>query len=116
MTRLYFDGSVKDTPSWGFLLELSIPIEGRGTGGNTSMESEYHALIHGLEKAVKMGVSELEVLGDSQVVINQVLGLSTARGVEKELRDAARILMALIPTLSIKHIPRKENKADEILS
>lgn len=113
MIRLYFDGSEN---RWGFMLEgCAIPISYVGEYLGTSMETEYHGLIAGLKKAISLGVSELEIYGDSQVVINQVLGASSAKGKEKTLRDTARNLMDLIPNFTIKHIDRKFNKADELL-
>ena len=36
--------------------------------------AEYQALIVGLQMAIKMGISQLEIFGDSKLVINQILG------------------------------------------
>ena len=87
--RLYFDGvsSIKltlmsqipqikvgiglvfVTPEGGILiyaLSLTEPC--------TNNEAEYEALIAGLELAIKMGIQDIRILGDSQLLINQVKG------------------------------------------
>ena len=35
--------------------------------------AEYQALIVGLQVAIKIGISQLEIFGDSKLVINQIL-------------------------------------------
>ncbi len=40
----------------------------------TNNEAEYTGLIIGLEKAIEQGIQELEVYGDSNLVVNQVNG------------------------------------------
>ena len=40
----------------------------------TNNEAEYEALILGLEIAIQMGIEDLHILGDSQLIINQVEG------------------------------------------
>ena len=36
--------------------------------------AEYQVLIVGLQMAIKIGISQLEIFGDSKLVINQILG------------------------------------------
>ena len=40
----------------------------------TNNESEYEALIAGLTLAHQMGIENIQVFGDSQLIINKVLG------------------------------------------
>ena len=40
----------------------------------TNNEAEYTGLIIGLQKAIEQGIQELEVYGDSNLVVNQVSG------------------------------------------
>ena len=35
--------------------------------------AEYQALIIGLQMAIEMGISQLEIFGDSKLIINQIL-------------------------------------------
>lgn len=53
-------------------------------------EAEYEALMTGLRVAHQMGVTELEVKGDSQLVVNQVLGLYATKG-EKMKKYLAKV-------------------------
>ena len=48
--------------------------EGRTIGVATNNVAEYRALLAGLEKAVEAGVSELEVVSDSELVVKQMTG------------------------------------------
>ena len=45
----------------------------------TNNESEYETLITGMEVARKMGAESLRVYSDSQLVVNQVLGIYEAK-------------------------------------
>lgn len=40
---------------------------------------EYEALINGMQLALRTGVSDLNILRDSQLVVNQVRGIYKAR-------------------------------------
>lgn len=53
-------------------------------------KAEYETLVAELVIAAKMGVTELETKADSQVIINQVLGLYATKG-EKTKRYLTRI-------------------------
>jgi ribonuclease HI len=41
--------------------------------------AEYEALIIGLEIALSMGISTLHAYGDSQLIVNQLLGVYTIK-------------------------------------
>jgi ribonuclease H / adenosylcobalamin/alpha-ribazole phosphatase len=45
-----------------------------GIGVATNNVAEYRGLIAGLEKAVEVGVGELEVVSDSELLVNQMRG------------------------------------------
>ena len=78
---LYFDGGSRGNPGKaagaavivlpdGKIYKVSQYIQ-RGTCN----EAEYRGLILGLQKAQELKIEELEVRGDSQLVINQINGL-----------------------------------------
>ncbi|XP_015170845.1 uncharacterized protein [Solanum tuberosum] len=79
--------------------------------------AEYQALILGLEMAVDMKQLNLQVFGDSQLVINQLLGSS---GVKKpELRpyhDYAQKLIGWLGDVTLQHVRRTENKKADALA
>lgn len=111
---MYFDGSVKDGKGyWTFKLENALGIcqhEGY-IGEATSTQAEYAGLINGLIKAISLGISELEIRGDSQTVFHQVLGKSRVDNNHKVWKQDVIRLLDLMPVYTLRQIPRKENEA-----
>ncbi|XP_070018111.1 uncharacterized protein [Nicotiana sylvestris] len=71
---------------------------------------EYQALILGLEMAVDMKQLQLQVFGDSQLVVNQLLGSYEVKKPElRPYHDYAKKLMGWLGDVTIQHVPRKEN-------
>ena len=70
--------------------------------------AEYQALIIGLQMAIEMGISQLEIFGDSKLVINQIL---EQYDVKKEnlvpYCKYAKKLVANFEAITLEHIPRK---------
>jgi ribonuclease HI len=54
--------------------EKEIAVGAAPSGFGTNNEAEYQALVWLLETALSMGVAEIAVYGDSQLIINQVNG------------------------------------------
>lgn len=82
----------------------------------TNNEAEYTGLIIGLKKAIELGVQEITIKGDSQLVVNQVNG---AWGVNKPHLDPlmrqARSLLRQFKSWQLFWHPRAENaEADEV--
>ena len=73
--------------------------------------AEYQALIIGLQMAIEMGISQLEIFGDSKLVINQIL---EQFDVKKEdlfpYCKYAKKLLANFEVITLEHITRKENR------
>ena len=75
---LYFDGSLMKTGAGAGLLFISplgvhmrYMVRLHFTASNNM--AEYEALVNGLQVAIKLGVWRLDVRGDSQLVIDQVM-------------------------------------------
>lgn len=72
--KTWFDGSCPDNPGEmgiGGVIKIgekTIPISAAG-GVGTNNEAEYKALIAVFNQALESGVEELEVFGDSQLII-----------------------------------------------
>lgn len=83
----------------------------------TNNEAEYSALILGLTKALELGITEIDVEGDSNLVVNQVQGLWKVK-VPKlvPLQSKANKLLWKFKKWSVKHIPREENTDADRLS
>jgi ribonuclease HI len=91
---------------------LVLEERGEHIGEATNNVAEYRALLLGIERAGARGASELELIGDSELVVRQVKG-------EYRVKDAGlrelhgRVMQALDPfeRWSIRHVPREENAA-----
>ena len=95
-------------------------LEERGEriGGATNNVAEYRALLLGIERASEFGAKELELVGDSELVVRQVKG-------EYKIKDATlrklhtEVERALRPfeKWSIRHVRREYNaEADRLVN
>uniref|UniRef100_A0A7N2L0M9 RNA-directed DNA polymerase n=1 Tax=Quercus lobata TaxID=97700 RepID=A0A7N2L0M9_QUELO len=79
--------------------------------------AEYQALIIGLQMAIEMGIAQLEIFGDSKLIINQIL---EQYDVKKEdlipFCKYAKKLLANFEATTLEHIPRKENRQADALA
>ena len=85
-------------------------------GVATNNYAEYSALICALRCAVLSRCDELVVFADSELVVKQIAGVYQVRneGI-RPLYESARRWMALLPKVSVQHIPREKNKeADKL--
>jgi ribonuclease HI len=79
--RLSTDGGARGNPgpaAYGYVLEAEdgtvLDARGEPIGVATNNVAEYRALIAGLVKAVDLGVDELEVISDSELIVKQMRG------------------------------------------
>jgi ribonuclease HI len=79
--RLFTDGGARGNPgpaAYAYVLEDAdgdvLAAHGEAIGVATNNVAEYSALIAGLEKAVELGVDELEVISDSELMVKQMRG------------------------------------------
>ncbi len=79
-------------------------------------DAEYMGLIIGLEKAKELGVSTLEIKGDSQMVINQVLGKYSIKSAKfQSYCDQVLNLLSHFDDYTLTWIPRRKNQlADRV--
>jgi ribonuclease H / adenosylcobalamin/alpha-ribazole phosphatase len=78
---LWTDGGARGNPgpaAYGYVLEADdgtvLAAHGEAIGTATNNVAEYRALIAGLEKAAELGVEELEVISDSELLVKQMRG------------------------------------------
>ncbi len=121
--RAWFDGSARPNPGrcgiggvlkgpQGEHIEISRPA-----GHGDSSEAEYHALIAVLEAAARAGAYPLTVYGDSQVVVGDVNGSEAdAAPALLAYRAAALALIAQLPAVTLRWIPRHKNPEADALS
>ena len=95
-------------------------LEERGEriGKATNNVAEYRALLLGIGRAAELGASELELVGDSELIVRQVKG-------EYKVKDATmrelhgEVMRALRPfdSWSIRHVRRELNtEADRLVN
>ena len=79
--RLFTDGGARGNPgpaAYAYVLEDEhgevVAAHGQAIGVATNNVAEYSALIAGLEKAVELGVDELDVISDSELMVKQMRG------------------------------------------
>ena len=85
-------------------------------GITTNNVAEYNALIAALQKAKKMGGTNIEIRADSELMIRQLNGRYKIKSEGlKPLYIEASQLLTKFETVSLKHIPRELNaEADKL--
>jgi ribonuclease HI len=101
------------TPNGEVLEDCSQTI-----GPATNNVAEYRALVLGIERARALGAREIELIGDSELVVRQVRGEYRVK--DAGLRDLyAQVREALdgFERWSIRHVRREENaRADRLVN
>jgi ribonuclease HI len=87
-------------------------------GTATNNVAEYRALLLGIERARALGAREVELIGDSQLVVRQVKGEYKVKDEAlRALSEQVRAALEPFERWSINHVPREENAAaDELLN
>ena len=98
--RLFTDGGSRGNPgpaAYAFVLEAEdgtvLEARGEAIGVATNNVAEYAALVAGLERAVEVGVDELEVVSDSELMVKQMRGEYRVknRALQDLFLDASRL-------------------------
>ena len=106
-------GVVLRGPDGGVLEEL-----GERIGKATNNVAEYRALLRGIELAADHGAGELELIGDSELVVRQIEGRYKVKDAAlRELHGAAKQALRQFDSWSIRHVRRTENAdADRLVN
>jgi ribonuclease HI len=85
-------------------------------GSATNNVAEYRALLLGLESALELGASEVEVVGDSELIAKQVQGLYKVKHqAMRPLHAQATAALARFERWSIRTVPRAQNSHADAL-
>jgi ribonuclease HI len=116
--KAYIDGGSRGNPGEAgigvYFPDVVRIAEFLGTGTNNF--AEYSALLAALRFAVFSHCEELEVFADSELVVKQIKGEYQVKneGI-RPLYDSAIRWIKLIPSFSISHVRRENNKeADKL--
>lgn len=118
---LRFDGGAKPgNATAGAIVSdangVTIAHVGRALGTATNNDAEHTALLIGLELALELGVTQLRVYGDSDLVLGQAFGgwrIATER--LRVLAEQSRSLAQRFETLDYQHVRRELNAAPDAL-
>ena len=109
--RLFTDGGSRGNPgpaAAAYVLEADdghvLAAQGETIGVATNNVAEYRALVDGLAKALELGVDDLEVISDSELVVKQMNG-------EYRVKNPAMVDLSLEATRIARQIGRVRYKA-----
>ena len=123
--RLFTDGGARGNPgpaAYGYVLEAEdgtvLAAHGETIGVATNNVAEYRALVAGLEKAAELGVEELEVVSDSELLVKQMRGEYKVKNPAlRELNAAAEALAAGFRKVTYTAVRREHNElADRLVN
>jgi ribonuclease HI len=123
--RLSTDGGSRGNPgpaAYGYVLESEdghvLDARGETIGVATNNVAEYRCLIAGLETAVARGVDELEVISDSELLVNQMRGdYKVKNETLRELVAEANALADRLRKVRYTAVRRERNElADQLVN
>ena len=120
---LFFDGACRGNPGpmgiGAVLMENGKKVKeiSKRLGKGTNNIAEWSALIEGLKMAKAHGCREVEVRGDSQLIIKQITGRYRVKSENLiPLYDEAKRLTASFGKISFKWVKRDNNALTDALS
>jgi ribonuclease HI len=97
------DGEVLD--------EIAEPI-----GVATNNVAEYRAVLRGVQRASELGARELELVGDSELIARQLMGVYKVKHpAMRELHTQALAALREFDRWSIRTVPRDQNAGADAL-
>ena len=123
--RLSTDGGARGNPgpaAFGYVLEAEdgtvLAAHGEKIGVATNNVAEYSALLAGLEKAAELGVTELEVVSDSELLVKQMTGEYRVKNETlAELNEEAERLARRVGRVRYTAVRREHNElADRLVN
>jgi len=123
-TSLYTDGAARGNPGPAGAGAVIVSPNGhvvakigKFLGDSTNNVAEYTGLILGLKRARAMGIKELDVYSDSELLVKQLSGDYAVKADHlKPLHDEAQALLRAFPEVQVTHIPREQNAAADEMS
>ena len=95
-----------------------LAAHGEAIGTATNNVAEYRALVAGLERAAELGVDELEVRSDSELMVKQMRGEYRVKNpaLQELFLDASRAARR-IARVTYTHVRREHNElADRLVN
>jgi ribonuclease HI len=119
---IYTDGAARANPgpaAYAFVIRRpgQPDIEGKGCLGETTNNiAEYTALVRALERARELGGKRLVIKSDSELMVKQMNGEYKVRHAGLvPLYRRAEGLCSDFESVTIRHVPREENRRADVL-
>ncbi|RVW71025.1 Retrovirus-related Pol polyprotein from transposon 297 [Vitis vinifera] len=124
--RMYFDGAANHSgygigvlliSPHGDHIPRSVRLAFSDRHPATNNIVEYEACILGLETALELGIGQMEVFGDSNLVLRQIQGEWKTRDVKlKPYHAYLELLVGRFDDLRYTHLPRAQNQFADALA
>ena len=123
--RLFTDGGARGNPgpaAYAYVLEAEdgtvLEARGQAIGVATNNVAEYRALVEGLRRAAELGLAEVEVVSDSELLVKQMRGEYRVKNEAlKELNAEAEALARRIARVTYTAVRREHNElADRLVN
>ena len=123
--RLSTDGGSRGNPgpaAYGYVLETEdghvLAAHGEAIGVATNNVAEYSGLVAGLQKALELGVDQVEVVSDSELLVKQMRGEYKVKNAAlRELQGEATRLADRLAKVSFTAVRREHNElADKLVN
>ena len=91
---------------------------GERIGDATNNVAEYRAVLLGIERALALGATELELVGDSELIVRQVKGEYKVKDASlRELHGEVKRALVPLESWAIRHVRREANaEADRLVN
>lgn len=112
--KIFFDGGCQPNPG---MMEVGVVAAGefyheKELGHGTNNVAEWLALLYAMSVAKNLGQDDVEIVGDSMLVVNQANGTWKCKALELQGYHAEFLAQrAYFKRLRIKHIRRAQNLA-----
>lgn len=120
---LYTDGASRGNPgpaSIGYVVWEGDEIlfqHGERIGENTNNVAEYTAVILGLQKCASLGIHEICIKSDSELLVKQIQGVYKVKAPHiVPLFQKVRDLLGHFKTYKVQHVRREENSLADALA
>ena len=123
--RLFTDGGARGNPgpaAAAYVLEAEdgtvLAAEGEAIGTATNNVAEYRALLAGLAKASELGLEQVEVVSDSELLVKQMRGEYKVKNAAlRELWEEGQRLARRIRRIEYTAVRREHNElADRLVN
>lgn len=117
-----FDGGSRGNPGPAAIAAVAtnegevLAERGETIGVATNNVAEYRALLLAVELARELGATEVDLIGDSELIVKQVRGEYRVKDKNLQpLRAAAVAALGELEAWSIRNVPREHNAAADAL-